>query len=74
MVTTDVYDGVKNAKSGGTGSKGSYAAKTAKEKERLKADGKCPVCSGVGRSPDGNYVCEACKGTGKYTNTDNKQK
>lgn len=39
---------------------------TAKEQEKLKRDGKCPVCRGIGKSPDGKYECTSCKGTGKY--------
>ncbi len=39
---------------------------TAKEQEKLKEEGKCPVCRGVGKSPDGQYECSSCKGTGKY--------
>ena len=39
---------------------------TAKEQEKLKREGKCPVCRGVGKSPDGQYDCISCKGTGKY--------
>ena len=37
-----------------------------KEAEQLKKEGKCPVCKGMGRTPDGLYICETCKGTGKY--------
>ncbi len=37
-----------------------------KEAEQLKKEGKCPVCKGMGRTPDGLYTCETCKGTGKY--------
>ena len=40
--------------------------KTAKEQEKLKEEGKCPICRGVGKSPDGQYECSSCKGTGKY--------
>lgn len=40
---------------------------TAKEQEKLKEEGKCPACRGVGKSPDGQYECTVCKGTGKYT-------
>lgn len=39
---------------------------TAKEQEKLKREGKCPVCRGFGKSPDGQYECISCKGTGKY--------
>ena len=39
----------------------------AKEQARMKAEGKCPQCLGMGKTPDGLYQCDACKGTGKYT-------
>ena len=39
-----------------------------KEAERLMKEGKCPVCKGMGKTPDGMYTCETCKGTGKYNN------
>ena len=44
----------------------------AKNREQLKKEGKCPICSGMGRTPDGKYICETCKGTGKYIETNNK--
>jgi len=66
MVASDIYNGVSKSTPGGAGNKGSYAKKVEKEKEQLKAAGKCPVCSGVGKSADGKYTCGACKGTGKY--------
>jgi len=47
--------------------------KLAKQQEQLKKDGKCPKCGGMGRTPDGQYICEACKGTGKYIETNSKQ-
>ena len=46
--------------------------KLTKQEEALKKEGKCPVCKGMGKTPDGLYVCETCKGTGKYEET-NKQ-
>ena len=46
--------------------------KLAKQEELLKKEGKCPVCKGMGKTPDGLYVCETCKGTGKYEETNNK--
>jgi len=39
--------------------------KTAAEREKLKKEGKCPVCRGMGKSVDGKYDCPTCKGTGK---------
>ena len=45
----------------------------AKKQEQLKKEGKCPTCRGIGRTPDGQYICETCKGTGKYVETNNKQ-
>ena len=46
--------------------------KLTKQEETLKKEGKCPVCQGMGKTPDGLYVCETCKGTGKYVETNNK--
>ena len=45
----------------------------AKKREQLKKEGKCPICRGMGKTPDGMYVCTICKGTGKYIETENKQ-
>ena len=45
----------------------------AKKQEQLKKEGKCPTCRGMGRTPDGQYICETCKGTGTYVETKNKQ-
>lgn len=39
--------------------------KKEKEKEQLKKQGKCQTCAGMGRTPDGKYVCPTCQGTGK---------
>ena len=36
------------------------------EAERLKKEGKCPICRGLGKTPDGRYDCTTCNGTGKY--------
>ena len=38
----------------------------AKEAEKLKKEGKCPTCYGMGKTPDGQYTCTVCNGTGKY--------
>ena len=45
----------------------------AKKREQLKKEGKCPICSGMGKTPDGLYTCETCKGTGRYYETNNEQ-
>jgi len=60
---TDTQIGLGGKKTSGvtTNSK-----QVAKEQEKLKKEGKCPVCRGVGKSPDGQYECTSCKGTGKY--------
>lgn len=39
----------------------------AKQQDKLKTEGKCPTCRGMGKTPDGIYECTVCKGTGKYT-------
>ena len=44
----------------------SWLKKLTKQEDTLKKEGKCPVCKGMGKTPDGLYVCETCKGTGKY--------
>ena len=43
-----------------------------KETEKLKKEGKCPICKGMGKTPDGQYTCETCHGTGKYNEEENK--
>lgn len=53
--------GGKTTSGGTTNSK-----QTIREQEKLKEEGKCPVCRGVGKSPDGQYECTSCKGTGNY--------
>ena len=60
---TDTQIGIGGKKASGvtTNSK-----QTDKEQEKLKKEGKCPVCRGAGLSPDGQYECTSCKGTGKY--------
>lgn len=65
---TDTQIGLGGKKTSGatTNSK-----QTAKEQEKLKEEGKCPVCRGVGKSSDGQYECPSCKGTGKFTHTYN---
>ena len=52
---------------------GSDNKQLAKEAEKLKKEGKCPICRGMGRTPDGQYICETCKGTGNYIETNSKQ-
>ena len=50
----------------GTSSVITNSKQTVKEQEKLKTEGKCPTCRGVGKSPDGQYECTSCKGTGKH--------
>jgi hypothetical protein len=45
-----------------------------KEIERLKKEGKCPSCRGMGKTPDGRYTCAECNGTGKYHENDSEKK
>lgn len=65
-IESDLQYGVNALESGGAKS-GNNDKKIAKEKEKLKKEGKCPTCRGVGKTIDGKYVCSACNGTGKYT-------
>ena len=60
---TDTQIGLGGKKTSGTTAN---SKQTAKEQEKLKEEGKCPVCRGVGKSADGQYECTSCKGTGKY--------
>ena len=71
IVESDVSNGINHAKPGVT----DKTKKKQKEKNdaQLIASGKCPVCKGMGKSVDGKYLCEACKGTGKYIVTNNNQ-
>ena len=65
IVEDELKRGLKN---GQTNQKRTKAddKKLTKQEEALKKEGKCPVCKGMGKTPDGQYVCETCKGTGKY--------
>ncbi len=65
-VATNLQGGLQNAQTNHQRNKGDDK-KLSKEREKLKQQGKCPVCSGMGKSPDGLYTCDACKGTGKYS-------
>ena len=71
LVSTDISQGVNHAKPSVL--KASQNKQKTKEEAKLKAAGKCPTCRGIGRTPDGQYICETCKGTGKYVETNNKQ-
>jgi len=72
MVASDINNAVVKTKPSAKGSKGVDTKKRAKEEERLKQAGKCPQCAGMGKSPDGQYTCAACNGTGKYTDNSKK--
>lgn len=37
-----------------------------KKQQELLKEGKCPTCSGIGKTADGRYECATCKGTGRY--------
>ena len=43
-----------------------------RETERLKQQGKCPICKGIGKTADGRYDCAACHGPGKYQEENKK--
>ncbi len=66
LIESDMHAAVEN----GQKSRGSHptSKQQAKEAERLRQQGKCPACNGMGRTPDGRYTCTECKGTGKYVN------
>ena len=63
LTVTDTQIGLSGK---GTSSVITNSKQTVKEQEKLKKEGKCPACRGVGKSPDGQYECTSCKGTGKY--------
>jgi hypothetical protein len=69
IVASDIYHSVNNTK---PVTKSADSKQKKKEQEKLIQAGKCPVCGGVGKSADGLYDCEACNGTGKYNDTENK--
>lgn len=64
LIEDSLQQGFQNNKN----MKNSHPSAKAKEKEaeRLKNEGKCPDCHGVGKTPDGRYTCITCNGTGKY--------
>lgn len=57
-----------NSMSKKNGNSPTNSKKKEKEKEQLKKQGKCQACAGMGRTPDGKYVCPTCQGTGKVAN------
>ena len=63
ILESDMQAGLDNAK---MKSSATNQKKQAKEAERLKNDGKCPTCHGLGKTPDGRYTCSTCSGTGLY--------
>ena len=68
-VEYDMQQGWESAKQNSTMTKAN-SKKVKKEQEKLKQEGKCPVCRGMGRSIDGKYVCSSCNGTGKYSQSE----
>ncbi|MBP5387502.1 MAG: hypothetical protein J6Y97_08995 [Prevotella sp.] len=63
IVEDDMTVALNNAKP-----KSSKSKKTKeKEEKQLKQEGKCPVCHGMGKTPDGQYTCSKCNGTGKFS-------
>lgn len=50
-----------------TSSSASNGQTLTKQQQELIKQGKCPTCFGMGRSADGSFTCQECKGTGKYT-------
>ena len=69
IVEYDIQKGVNSMKP----SKGAALNSKTHEKqaEQMKKEGKCPICHGAGKSPDGRYTCSACDGTGRYEAKEN---
>ncbi|MBO7559429.1 MAG: hypothetical protein J6T52_13195 [Bacteroidaceae bacterium] len=65
IIETDLSESLKK---NAVKPKGSHPSskQRAKEAEKFKQQGKCPSCQGIGKSPDGQYICPVCNGTGKY--------